>query len=152
MVTRTESVSAAAPAPRYFYAESGEHPLLTLTMEPAGGLLHLLWSGDTDAATVKHGAGSILDAVRDWHPSLILNDGGQGAGDWQDLVPWLAFELAPQIAAGGVRAAAFLPPASAAGQLAMHTLTGEAPAGVLPLRLFATEREARAWLAQFVTA
>ncbi len=146
------ALDPAASAPRYHYDRDPERPLLTLTLEPGGEILHLLWSGNTEVTAVQRAASSILAAVRAWRPRLILNDGGQGVGDWQDLVPWLAFELAPQIAAEGVRAVAFLPPASAVGRLAMHSLSGEAPPTLLPLRLFATEAEGRAWLAGFSAA
>ncbi len=134
------------PSVRYVFEGNLQEPLLILSFEPATDLLYLRWSGATDEAAVKRGAASILEAARDWQARLILNDGGQGLGDWQELVPWLAFELAPQVAAAGIRAVAFLPPASVAGTLAMHTLTEEAPAGVLPMRLFTTEAEARTWL------
>ena len=140
----------SAQVPRYYFDTDPERPLLTLTLEPDGEVLHLFWSGNTEVTAVQRAAFSILEAVRDWRPHLILNDGGQGVGDWQELVPWLAFELAPKIAEEGVRAVAFLPPASAAGRLAMHSLTGEAPPSFLPLRMFLTETEGRAWLAGFL--
>lgn len=141
-------LAPAAPTPRYFFDRSPETPLLTLSLEPGSGVLHLRWAGETDVDAVKRAAASILAAVHDWRPRGILNDGGQGTGDWQELVPWLAYELASQVAEGGVRAAAFLPPASAAGTLAMRSLAGEAPPSVLPIRLFKTEAEARAWLGE----
>ena len=75
----------------------------------------------------------------------VINDKSCATGDWTDAMPWLEYEWLPQTVANGLKAMAYVVSADMYTYMAGFDFY-QRMREVLPLRLFSTVEEARAWL------
>jgi hypothetical protein len=117
----------------------------SIQIEPDLQLLIGHWQCDANPENIAVGLNAALEIVQHFRCRAIISNGTEGTGDWSDMLPWLQYQMLPDLLRHGIQFVANVSSSDPGGRLAHQKLAQQA-AGILTLRLFDNLASARAWL------
>ncbi|MHA6249355.1 hypothetical protein ACXYMU_15545 [Pontibacter sp. CAU 1760] len=118
---------------------------LTIYHEKQNNIIYNNWSGYVTSENVKNGAFAVLEALKKYKSSNVLNNNKELLGRWDHTVEWIEQDWTPRAIEAGLRNFAHIvdcdtfAAASAADMLRRVE-------GRYTMRIFHEEQEGRAWL------
>lgn len=83
-------------------------PSLQLSYNAQQQLLYVQWRGRFDSTSARTQCEMVLDYLVDRTCHRMINDSSEAFGEWWEAGKWIGQVFAPELAARGVRAAAWI--------------------------------------------